>query len=87
MRTIHIDIDDFSLEITGEYVPEEPTVWYYKDGSGHPGSPSYFEFNEDDIHITREGKEVTLDDLFSYCPGMTIEDIEELCCAKIEGRI
>ena len=35
--------DSLELEIEGIYIPEEPIVMYYPDGSGFPGSPSEFE--------------------------------------------
>lgn len=31
------------LTVRGYYTPEEPQVMYFKDGSGHPGSPAEFD--------------------------------------------
>jgi hypothetical protein len=33
-----IIIDDIELSVSYKYIPEEPMVMYYPDGSGHPGS-------------------------------------------------
>lgn len=34
--TIHLE--DIPFEIEYDYYPEEQPVYYYKDGTGHPGS-------------------------------------------------
>jgi hypothetical protein len=39
-----VTINDVTFH--GRYVPAEPMVMYYKDGSGHPGSPAEFEIEK-----------------------------------------
>jgi len=41
MKT-NINYHGVLLEIEGQYIPEEPEVRYYPDGSGHPGYGSEF---------------------------------------------
>lgn len=41
-----IKYKDVVMEVEYDYTPEEPMVMYYKDGSGHPGSPAYVEVHE-----------------------------------------
>jgi len=38
--TIEIKFQDVDLEVDYLYHEEEPTIWRYPDGSGHPGSPA-----------------------------------------------
>lgn len=45
-ESVILDFVTFKLEVTGFYTPEEKEVRYYKDGSGHPGSPSEFEIEK-----------------------------------------
>lgn len=45
-ESVILDFVTFKLEVTGFYTPEEKMVMYYKDGSGHPGSPSEFEIEK-----------------------------------------
>lgn len=45
------------VEVKGEYIPEEKPVYYYADGSGHPGSPATVEdivakCGHDEIELT-----------------------------------
>ena len=52
--TITVDIG-VPLEVTGNYIPEVPMVWYYSDGSGYPGDPAEIEITNvmwGDIDIT-----------------------------------
>jgi hypothetical protein len=47
MKEILVLDDNLELEITGEYIPAEPEERYLSNGDpGHPGFPSYFEFDE-----------------------------------------
>lgn len=41
MNTIEITFNDVYLTVDYDYSPEEPTVMYYSDMSGHPGSAAY----------------------------------------------
>ena len=63
------------LSVKGEYVPEEPMVWTYRNGDpGHPGSPS--EFIIEDVQI----EEGTVMDLLDWNDGWfyaQISDIKE----------
>ena len=38
--TIEIKFQDVDLEVDYLYHEEEPAIWRYPDGSGHPGSPA-----------------------------------------------
>ena len=42
-QTLRLYIDDILLEVTGYYIPEEPTEWYDDNMSGHPGYAADFE--------------------------------------------
>jgi hypothetical protein len=59
MKPFKTSITIKGLTFTGTFTPEEPMVMYYKDGSGHPGSPAEFEIEE----IT--GKAMDLVDLIN----------------------
>lgn len=39
METIEIDYNNIKLEVSYEYYKGSPPVFYYPDGSGHPGDP------------------------------------------------
>ena len=41
--TVKLFISDIFLEVTGYYIPEEPTEWYDDNLSGHPGYNADFE--------------------------------------------
>ena len=41
-EAFHPDTEE-SLTVTASYTPGSPMVWYYKDGSGHPGDPDEVE--------------------------------------------
>ena len=41
MNTKEITFYDVYLTVDYDYSPEEPTVWRYSNGDGHPGSPAY----------------------------------------------
>jgi hypothetical protein len=50
MRQYETEIEEFggmfvTIAIDYEFIPGEPMVRYYSDGSGHPGTP-------DEIHVT-----------------------------------
>ena len=46
-ETILLEMKDKEfLHVEGSYTPEEPMVMYYKDGTGHPGTPSEFEIDQ-----------------------------------------
>lgn len=68
MNTIEITFNDINLTVDYDYSPEEPTIWRYSNGDGHPGSPAYVDILDirvQDISIL----EVFSDDL--------IEKLEE----------
>lgn len=58
--TITLDREPpLELSVSGVYIPEEPMVRYYKDGTGYPGSPACI----DDLSATLEdGTEAELTD-------------------------
>ena len=76
-QTETIVFDDREIEVTGYYLPEEPMVMYYSDGSGHPGSPSDFDL----LKIEINNKDVTND----Y--DENIEEVIELVINQIEGKL
>lgn len=43
MNTTEITFNEVNLTVDYFYYEEEPTIWRYPDGSGHPGSPAYVE--------------------------------------------
>jgi hypothetical protein len=49
MNTIEITFNKVNLIVDYDYSPEEPTVWRYSNGDGHPGSPAYVDIL--DIHV------------------------------------
>lgn len=68
MNTTEITFNDINLTVDYDYSPEEPTIWRYSNGDGHPGSPAYVDILDirvQDISIL----EVFSDDL--------IEKLEE----------
>lgn len=89
------------LSIKGEYVPAEPEVRYYSDGSGSPGS--FSEFCIENINI----EEGTIMDLLNWTDGIISKEcnllresmnrntfyrndsiwfyLEELCIKEIEN--
>ena len=54
-QTLRLYIDDILLEVTGYYIPEEPTEWYDDNMSGNPGYRADFEIESvkvEGINIT-----------------------------------
>lgn len=43
---MNITFKGVDLKVDFNYIPEEPMVMYYPDGSGHPGSAEEYEINE-----------------------------------------
>ena len=43
MEILDIKYKDVTIEIHGDYSPEEAEVRYYSDGSGHPGCSAEFD--------------------------------------------
>lgn len=66
---------DYTLEVEYDYEPEEPMVMYYKDGSGHPGSPAIV-----NIYSCKLGDV----DILDLLAPNRIEDIEELIFNQIK---
>ena len=40
---LEVTVHDVTLEVSGIYYPEEPTVWYDGNMEGYPGAPAEFE--------------------------------------------
>ena len=59
MMTIERNGLEIEVAILGTFIPEEPMVRFYKDGSGHPGSPAEI---DDLIATLKDGDEVWLTD-------------------------
>jgi hypothetical protein len=66
---------DTYIDVSGHYEEGEPTVWYYPDGSGHPGTPSGFEI----ITVRVNGAEI-----INLLSDEIIEELEEHLVNKIE---
>lgn len=66
MYTIDITYKDVPLTVEYEYDPGEPTVMYYSDMSGHPGSAPY-------INIL----DILIGDVSIYEVFENIEQLEE----------
>jgi len=53
---VTIDINNVSLEVEGEYIPDEPGLYAYKNGDpGYPPTPSEFEIK----NVFYKGNNVT----------------------------
>lgn len=62
-----VTIDEVCLFVEYDYIPEEPMVTYYPDGSGHPGSAA-------EVQVLKAyAGEV---DIFNLLSQSQIEDIE-----------
>lgn len=72
---VQINFKDITLIVQGTYIQGENTVYYYSDGSGHPGTPSDFEIDK----ITLLDSNVDIFELFSY------DDIDEIVELVIEA--
>jgi len=46
MNSANISFKGIHLYVQFNYIPEEPMVMYYADGSGHPGSAAEIEIQE-----------------------------------------
>ena len=71
METITINIYGIDYDIDYEFTKGEPTVWYYSDGSGYPGSPDSIEIFEarppfPDFFDIEVAEEKILDELNRY---------------------
>ena len=54
MNTHVVKYKGITIEVNYEFSPEEPRVWNYGDGSGHPGYPA-------EVYITKvmhEGEDI-----------------------------
>jgi len=67
------DSETLEVEVKGIFVPEEPMVMYYADGSGYPGSPQ--EFEVDGVELING----TIDEYTQY-----LDDFYTLQCIKIK---
>jgi len=62
------------LEVTYKYYEEEPTVMYYKDMSGHPGSPAEVELFSAEVNGV---------DIIEILNEEQIEEIENIILNKL----
>lgn len=69
MNTTLINFKEVDLTVDYDFSPEEPTVWRYHDGSGHPGSPAYVDIQ--DILIG----DVSIIDIFDEDLFVELEEI------------
>ncbi len=53
--TTEVNIYDVILEVSGYYIPVEPTIWYDGNMEGYPGAPAEFEIET----IELEGIEIS----------------------------
>jgi hypothetical protein len=58
---------EIEVEIQFEYDPGEPTVYYYKDGSGHPGTAPSVEITS----VISDGVEI-----IAAIPNDTLANLE-----------
>ena len=68
-ETTEVKIDDIILTVDYYYDKGEATVWYYPDGSGHPGSPPSVEIQG--VYVDSEV------DIYELLSQSIIEHIEE----------
>lgn len=71
---IEIEYRGVKLMVEGTYVPEEPMVMYYPDGSGYPGSSEDYE-----IEVVLVG-DVDIYDIFT---NLQLDDIRDLVLEKM----
>jgi hypothetical protein len=82
MRIVNLELrKGLQIEVTGEYVPMEPTVLYNPDGTGHPGSSA--EFYTHKIELV-QGELISLldhlsttTDFYDYLAGKCIDQIQK----------
>ena len=74
--TITIDEVDTEVLVGFDYQPEEPTVYYYKDGTGHPGCDAEVELTSVHSHgvdilnsLSIEVQEVIIEQCFEAMEG------------------
>ena len=63
------------LDVIGQYEKGEYAVWYYEDGTGHPGTPSEFNIEEVFLHDT-EISELLGEDDFAEIESIILEKLE-----------
>lgn len=68
MNTIEITFYEINLTVDYDYSPEEPTVWRYSNGDGHPGSPAYVDILDIRVQDTS---------ILVLCSDDLIEKLEE----------
>jgi len=69
MNTTQINFKEVDLTVDYDFSPEEPTIWRYPDGGGHPGSPAYVDIQ--DILIG----DVSIIDIFDEDLFVELEEI------------
>lgn len=68
MKYITYHFGDIEFDIEYNYIPEEPMVMYYADGSGHPGSSAEVEIRKIFIGST---------EVYDILQDYVINDIEQ----------
>lgn len=68
MNTTEITFYEINLTVDYDYSPEEPTVWRYSNGDGHPGSPAYVDILDIRVQDTS---------ILVLCSDDLIEKLEE----------
>lgn len=68
MNTKEITFYEINLTVDYDYSPEEPTVWRYSNGDGHPGSPAYVDILDIRVQDTS---------ILVLCSDDLIEKLEE----------
>lgn len=56
-----VKVGDISVHCFGDFTPEERMVRYFKDGSGHPGSPPEFEIDRIEFETSVEKEQEALE--------------------------
>lgn len=77
MENVEIKHKDIILSVYGVYEKKEDAVMRYEDGTGFPGSPSFFEARE----IYLSDSKINIIDLLED----DLEEIEEMCKMIIEN--
>lgn len=78
---LEILLDGINYIVDGWYTPEEPMVMYYRDGSGHPGSPAEFDIAHVNI---AHGDADNYVDIMEHLNDKTIRTLEEAAIEKAQ---
>jgi len=73
IRTVTIKLSDITLDVTGDYSPSTPDVWYLRNGDpGYPGESEAFEI--DSIYFM--DKDIT----------QVIESMNNILCSTVRSQ-